>query len=101
MLVISRALGQSIVICDGAIPTVTLTRVGTDAVEIGLEELWAEGKPRSATVSKHEMVEVFPGIKVAFLEHLPSCLGARLGLDVPHGVSVVRKEIWDANWGNG
>lgn len=97
MIVLNRRMGQSIVILDENVCTITLNAIDPAGATISLTENSAESKTRATTLPRGEPVEAFPGILVEFLQPLDGQPGARLGLLVPPGVNVFRKENWDAN----
>jgi sRNA-binding carbon storage regulator CsrA len=92
MLVLRRRIGESIVVGDELL--ITLTRVQDDTAEVVLTNLRTAQCP-VLKLSLGEREEFHPGMKLLFVDVLDGGAGARLGLVLPRDVTVLRKEQWD------
>jgi sRNA-binding carbon storage regulator CsrA len=89
MLVQSREIGQAIVIED---VLVTLITVAPHYAEVALQKL-SGGKSLVVTLPHNESVDACYDTKLVYIQSFGQ--KARLGIDVPPGIRVHRKEVWD------
>jgi sRNA-binding carbon storage regulator CsrA len=92
VLVLRRQIGESLVV--GAEILITLTRVHENTAEVTLTNLRTAQCP-VLTLDLGVREEFRPGMKLLFLDVLDGGAGARLGLELPSDVPVLRKELWD------
>lgn len=89
MLVLSRSVGESIII-DGTI-TATVAVIGADFVDIGLLEVGG-ARLRCVTLDTRKLRPVVDGVTGIMIERIEAGR-IRLGFEVRRGVSVRRSEI--------
>jgi sRNA-binding carbon storage regulator CsrA len=90
MLVLSRAENEGIVL--GRSRLVTVARIMHNAVGIVVREF--DGAERPLLLARHESAEVGLGARITLVEI--GDIKARLGIEAPKELSVMRKEVWDA-----
>jgi sRNA-binding carbon storage regulator CsrA len=95
MLVLSRKLGQSIVVGFG--DSITLDRILVNAIQVSITEELRSKQSRSIILCPNEPIEIFPEVHVSFLGFLADRTDViRLGLLVPREIPVHRKEVSDS-----
>ena len=88
MLVLSRALGESIIVSDRFQATVAV--IGTDYVDLGVIEL--NGDRRGVvTLNEHELRPIVGGVRGILIRHKQD--GVRLGFEFEDGVTIQRAEL--------
>ncbi|HUG18843.1 MAG TPA: hypothetical protein VMM56_07675 [Planctomycetaceae bacterium] len=87
MLVLSREIGQSIVIEDVLL---TLLRIDEEYVEFSLTKLTG-GKPKIVTLPHREQIEICYEVQVALIQIKGS--RARFGFEYPPEVEITRHEF--------
>ena len=91
MLVLSRELGESVVIEDVRL---TVLRIDSAYAEVSLAKV-AGGKPVVLTLPRHEYVQACYDVRIVFIQvNGPK---VRLGFDAPREVHISRSEYWDAS----
>ena len=90
MFVLSREVGQSVVIEDVA---VTLVRIGEAYVEVSLVKM-AGGKSLVVTLPYQQPKDICYNVQVVFVA--VTGMKARLGFEAPPEVAITRREFWDA-----
>lgn len=87
MLILSREIGQAIVIDD---VVVTVIRVGGRSAEVSLQKLTG-GKRVVATLLRDEPVDACYNTRLLFIESRGPKV--RLGIDAPDGIEIRRQEV--------
>jgi sRNA-binding carbon storage regulator CsrA len=91
MLILSRHVNESLVIADSVV--VTVLQVLPEVVQLAVGNIaGTDNIPFSLTVGASQKFE--PGARITLVEMKSS--KARLGIDAEPGISVYRKEVWDA-----
>ena len=86
MLVLSRALGESIIVSDRFQATV----IGKDYVDLGVIELNSDRRG-VVTLHKHGLLPIVGGVRGILIRHTQD--GVRLGFEVEDGVTIQRAEL--------
>jgi sRNA-binding carbon storage regulator CsrA len=94
MLILSRSVGQALVI--GHDVEVTVRYVDSDSAAVTVTQLLSPKKVTSMVLRHNEPVMLLPGVQIQFLELSLDRAAARLGLVVPKEMSVFRKEKFDS-----
>jgi sRNA-binding carbon storage regulator CsrA len=97
MLVLKRAVGQSLVVGEDWL--LTLAHVEKGVAQVNLARLQNQDQVNAIALPQAQRVEVLPDVHVMFVEPLSDCAGARLGLEMPRDLSIHRKEVFDAMQG--
>ena len=90
MLVLSRAVGESVVIED---VNLCLVRTTSQYAEVSLTKL-SGGKSVVVTLPLQKKVDICYDVEAVFVA--TNGEKARLGFEYPNGVSVLRREFWGA-----
>lgn len=93
MLVLSRKIGESVIIEDVAL---TLARVGDGYVEVSLAKTTG-GKMTVLTLPHHERVAICYNVEVIFVEATGE--KARFGFEYPPEVTITRQEFLESGGG--
>jgi sRNA-binding carbon storage regulator CsrA len=99
MVVVSRAVGEAVVIGD--LKVVAVENIERDFVEICITER-ASGltPPVSLTLRKNQSMEIMPDVHVALIDVRTTRPRARLGFVLPLDVPIHRKEVLDSSQGS-
>ena len=92
MLILTRRVGESIVI-DGRV-LVTVVVIGADFVDLSIADR-CERSTRIVTLADRKPSEIAGGVRGTFVCIADSNEEVRLGFDIPPGVTVEREEFLD------
>jgi sRNA-binding carbon storage regulator CsrA len=95
LLILSRTLGQSLVIAGDLL--LTLRRFEDGVATVSVANLRDENNAASIRLRQGEFAEVMPEVRITLLEPVDDRPRARFGLDVPLEIPIHRKEIFDAH----
>ncbi len=97
MLVITRRVGQTIVIGD--VLRVTVLKIHRQTIELGLEDKFKSICFRNITVSLDHKVQIYEGVTIWFLEKKGQQI--HLGIDTSPDMMILREELDKRKQGEG
>ena len=92
MLLLSRQLGEAIVIDNHVIATLAV--LANDFVEFSLSDINGANSSSIVTVGKKELTAIVAGVRAVFVRK--DAHKARLGFEYPPEIRIDRREFWVA-----